>query len=133
MKILSAFGMADDDISAANILEHTWGDFSGECSLIFVMHILRSKSYLGIFNCFVSAIQGGKRRSYNYFTIFDVRRAFFDSLRQGNRFTYGVVHLPIASYNPSSHYFPPLFSNAATPGKILPSSNSRKAPPPVEI
>src|SRR5664280_3665268 len=117
MKILSAFGMADDDISATDILEHTWGDFSGECSLIFVMHILRSKSYEGAFNCFVSAIQGGKRRSYNYFTIFDVRRAFFDRLSQGNRFTYGVVHFPIAGYNPCSHCFPPLDSSAATPGR----------------
>src|SRR5204862_2178503 len=41
------------------------------------------------------------------------------------------VHLPISGDNLLAHYF--LSVNAATPGNSLPSSNSREAPPPVEM
>ncbi len=104
----SAFGMAEDDISASEIFEHQRADIAGMGTFNRKMSVLCAQRDFGAAKRLFYLIQQRKRRAYQKFA----GRFSHFLYTGGNRFGKGnsvfgeTVHFPVAgNHNFSSHYF----------------------------
>ena len=133
--------MADNGKLNAQLLEHIGGNFACECALFRPVDILSAKADIAALyelGCQSQVNVGGADNNVALCILHQGLELVYEFLCLGG----GHVHLPVACDNGLTHsiylrflskilYY--LSSRAATPGRVLPSRNSRLAPPPVEI
>ena len=56
-KILSTLGMTENHIFAADVLQHSWSNFTGKGAFFFPMHVLCAYSDIGSFQRFFHSCQ----------------------------------------------------------------------------
>ena len=139
MVVLSAFRMAQDHITHTEFAKHRSRNFTGKGALFGGVHGLRSEGDDTVATeCFVSRRQRGERRANNNIGVGHAIDPLDDVFDQSAGIRGGAVHLPISGdeWTPRGSWFRCTHGRswrAATPGRVLPSRNSREAPPPVEI
>ena len=104
----AAFGMAENNVSAADIRQHGRADVAGVSALDRKMGILRTERDLGTAQRFFNLIKQRKRRTNKKFACRFAQFLYFGGNFSGQRNSvFGeAVHFPVAgNHDFSSHYF----------------------------
>ena len=159
--VLTALGVADDDVLGAHFLEHLHGDLTGESTGGLVVAVLAADGQAGVLEQLHGAGDVHSGNTQHHFAPLVLAQLGLDGLGVGAGLGQGLVHLPVAGddgltifqvhkiessflYKCGGVRGSPLHkwdaiwgdylsSRQATPGSSLPSRNSREAPPPVEM
>src|SRR5512133_800518 len=128
--------MSDNHVAAAGINQQLWSNLASKGPLFLPVAILGRQPDVGTGQNLGYTTECRKNRSHNDFNTCSSCHKRFEFIDHGSCFSNRLEQLPVSCNNRCAHnapYFFVLISRALTPGKIFPSSNSRNAPPPVEI
>ena len=136
----SALGVPDDDVLAFQLSQESARDLPGEGTGILRRHILRAESERKLVGRHqrLHAAQIGERREHRDLDRREIVSGILEIpsqlLHESDGLKVVQVHLPVARDQRCTprvdvHCHP----RTSSPGRRLPSRNSRLAPPPVEI